>query len=208
MDKEKKLEDYIRELGEGLQQGKGLTGKDGVLTPLIKRIIEASLEGELDHHLCESKTHTQNRRNGRMSKNLKSSMGRLEIFTPRDRAGTFDPQLIPKGERNLPGDLDDKIIGLYGLGMSYSDIQSHLAEMYGVNVSDGLINSITDRVIPAIREWQSRPLARLYCVVWMDAMHFKVREDGQVVTKAVISHDYYPPVDSILAVGPEPEPGK
>jgi transposase-like protein len=85
----------------------------------------------------------------------------------------------------LPGDLDEKILGLYGLGMSYNDIQSHLSQMYGIDVSDGVLNSITDRVIPAIREWQSRPLERLYCIIWMDAIHFKVREDRRVITKAV-----------------------
>jgi len=78
-------------------------------------------------------------------------------------------------------------MGLYGLGMSYKDIQTHLSEMYGLSVSDGVINSITDRVVPAIREWQSRPLERLYAIVWMDAIHFKIREDGKVITKAVYS---------------------
>lgn len=185
MEKQKTLDDYIQELGEGLRQGKGLTGQGGVLTPLIKQVIEASLEGELDHHLQQQAPGTGNRRNGHTQKNLKSSMGSIEIFTPRDRHSSFSPEVIPKGQRNLPGDLDEKIIGLYGLGMSYSDIQQHISQMYGLHVSDGLINSITDRVIPAIRQWQSRPLERLYCVVWMDAMHFKVRQDGRVITKAV-----------------------
>jgi transposase-like protein len=87
----------------------------------------------------------------------------------------------------LPGDLEDKILGLYGLGMSYRDIQTHLVEMYGLTVSDGVLNSITDRVIPAIREWQGRPLERLYAIVWMDAIHFKIRDEGKVITKAVYS---------------------
>ena len=185
MEKQKKLEDYIRELGEDIRQGKGLTGDQGVLTPLIKEIIEASLEGELDHHLDNRPPQVKNRRNGRTQKNLKSSLGSFEIFTPRDREGSFNPKIIPKGQRNLPGDLDEKIIGLYGLGMSYADIRAHMAEMYGLHVSDGLINSITDKVVPTIREWQARPLERLYCIIWMDAIHFKVREDGQVKTKAV-----------------------
>ena len=185
MDKQLNLQDYIKELGEGLRKGKGLTGDGGVLTPLIKEVIEASLEGELDHHLKQQPREARNRRNGRTQKNLKSSLGSIEIFTPRDRQSSFNPEIIPKGQRHLPGDLDEKIIGLYGLGMSYSDIQQHISEMYGMHVSDGLINSITDRVIPAIREWQSRPLERLYCIIWMDAMHFKVREDARVVTKAI-----------------------
>jgi putative transposase len=185
MEKQKKLEDFIRELSEELRAGKVLTGSQGVLTPLIKEIIESSLEGELDHHLEEKSPEIKNRRNGRTPKNLKSSLGSFEILTPRDREGSFNPQIVPKSQRNLPGDLDEKIIGLYGLGMSYSDIQGHIAEMYGLQVSDGLINSITDKVIPTIREWQARPLERLYCIIWMDAIHFKVREDGQVRTKAV-----------------------
>ena len=185
MEKDKKLEDYIQQLGEEIRKGKGLTGKDGALTPLIKEVIQASLEGELDHHLKEQVPPNKNRRNGRTPKNLKSSMGSFEIYTPRDREGSFEPQIVPKGQRNLPGDIDEKIIGLYGLGMSYSDIQQHLSEMYGLQVSDGLINSITDKVIPAIREWQARPLERLYCILWMDAIHFKVRQEGQVISKAV-----------------------
>ena len=147
MEKDKKLEDYIQQLGEEIRKGKGLTGKDGALTPLIKEVIQASLEGELDHHLNEQVPPNKNRRNGRTPKNLKSSMGSFEIYTPRDREGSFQPQIVPKGQRNLPGDIDEKIIGLYGLGMSYSDIQQHLSEMYGLQVSDGLINSITDKVI-------------------------------------------------------------
>lgn len=185
MEKDKKLEDYIQELGEQLRQGKGLTGKSGALTPVIKEVIEASLDGELDHHLQSKDPGDKNRRNGRTQKNLSSSLGSFEIFTPRDRDGSFTPQIVPKGQCSLPGDIDEKIIGLYGLGMRYSDIQSHIAEMYGLNVSDGLINSITDKVIPTIKEWQARPLERLYCIIWMDAIHFKVRQDRRVITKAV-----------------------
>ena len=185
MKKDKNLKDYIKELSEQLQQGKSLTGKEGILTPLIKQVIEASLDAEIEHHLEDKPPGDTNRRNGWTPKNLKSTLGNIEIYTPRDRDASFAPELIPKGQRNLPGDLDEKILGLYGLGLSYSDIQQHITEMYGLHVSDGLINSITDKVIPAIRQWQSRPLERLYCVVWMDAMHFKVRQDGRVITKAI-----------------------
>jgi len=185
MKKQMKLEDYLKELGDGIREGKGLTGKGGVLTPLIKKVIEASLDGELEEHLRETRSSDSNRRNGKTIKRLKSSVGGLEIFTPRDRNSSFEPQIIEKGQRVLPGDLDEKIVGLYGLGMSYSDIQFHMADMYGLSVSDGLINTITDKIIPVIREWQARPLERLYCMIWMDAMHFKVREEGRVITKAV-----------------------
>jgi len=185
MDENKNLEEFSQEAAKLLKQGKPLTGDNGIFTPLIKKVLEAALEGELDAHLEQTRSKEKNRRNGRTAKNLKSSLGAFEIFSPRDRSGSFDPQIIGKRQTMLPGDLDDKILGLYGLGMSYSDIQSHLSEMYGVSVSDGVINSITDRVIPEIRQWQSRPLERLYAIVWMDAIHFKVREDGVVLTKAV-----------------------
>jgi transposase-like protein len=185
MEKKFDYETLSKEIAAQIRSGKPLTGKDGAFTPLIKQVIEAALEGEMDEHLRESREMTTNRRNGRVRKNLKSSMGGIEIFSPRDRDGSFTPCTIAKRQRILPGDLDDKIVALYSRGMSYSDMRSHIQEMYGVNVSDGTMNSITDRVIPAIREWQNRPLERLYAIVYMDAMHFKIRDDGRVTTKAI-----------------------
>lgn len=182
-----KWDEFSKEAAEQIRQGKPLTGEGGIFSPLIKQVIEAALEGEMDEHLQETRQKENNRRNGHTQKNLKSSMGGIEIFAPRDRNGSYDPQTIEKRQTMLPNDLEEKILGLYGLGMSYSDIQSHLKEMYGITVSDGTINSITDRVIPAIREWQGRPLERLYAIIWMDAIHFKIREDGKVITKAVYS---------------------
>ena len=187
MKKKINWDEFSKEAVEQIRQGKPLTGYGGIFSPLIKQIVEAALEGELDNHLNETREIESNRRNGHTPKNLKSSLGGIEIFAPRDRNASFEPQTIEKRQTMLPGDLEDKILGLYGLGMSYSDIQTHLKEMYGLSVSDGAINAITDRVIPAIREWQSRPLERLYAVVWMDAIHFKIREDGRVITKAVYS---------------------
>lgn len=178
-------DEFSRKAAELIRQGKPLTGERGIFSPLIKQVVEAALEGELDSHLQQTRKDERNRRNGHTQKNLKSSLGGIEIFAPRDRNGSFEPQTVEKRQTMLPRDLEDKILGLYGLGMSYSDIQTHLTEMYGLSVSDGTINAITDRIIPAIREWQSRPLERIYAVVWMDAIHFKIREDGKVVTKAV-----------------------
>jgi transposase-like protein len=180
-------DEFSKKAAELIRQGKPLTGDGGIFTPLIKHVVEAALEGELDSHLEQTRQSEQNRRNGRTQKNLKSSIGSIEIFTPRDRTGSFEPQTIEKRQTVLPGDLDEKILGLYGLGMSYKDIQTHLSEMYGLSVSEGTLNNITDRVIPAIRQWQSRPLERLYPIIWMDAMHFKIREDGKVINKAVYS---------------------
>jgi putative transposase len=187
MDTKINWDEFSKEAAELLRQGKPLTGDNGIFTPLIKQVIEASLEGEMDEHLAQTRKPKKNRRNGHAQKNLKSSLGGIEIFTPRDRDSSFEPLTIEKRQTMLPKDLEDKILGLYGLGMSYSDIQAHLQEMYGVYVSDGSINAITDRIIPAIRDWQSRPLERLYAIVWMDAIHFKIRSDGTVVTKAVYS---------------------
>jgi transposase-like protein len=188
--KEKKQinwKEFSKQAAEQLRSGKPLTGKGGVFTPLIKQVIEASLEGELDAHLSETRDSSSNRRNGHTEKTLKSSLGSIPISTPRDRNASFYPESIEKRQTTLPGDLEDKILGLYSHGMSYRDIRSHLHDMYGVSMSDGTLNSITDRVIPAIRQWQERPLERLYGILWLDAIHFKVREDGKVITKAVYS---------------------
>jgi putative transposase len=181
------FEAFAKQAGEQLRQGKPFTGKDGVFTPLLKRILEASLEGELDGHLEESRKPSKNRRNGHTPKNLKSSLGSIEIFSPRDRNSTFDPQTIPKHQRSVSDDIDKKILSLYGAGMSYSDIQSHLKDMYGVAISDGTLTAITDRIIPQIKEWQNRPLESIYPVIWLDAMHFKVRHEGMVKSRAIYS---------------------
>jgi transposase-like protein len=181
------FEAFVRQAGEQLRQGKPFTGKEGVFTPLLKRVLEASLEGELDEHLQESRQRESNRRNGHTRKNLKSSLGAFEICSPRDRNSTFEPQTVAKRQRTISEDIDKKILALYGLGMSYGDIQSHLKDMYGVELSDGTLTAITDRIIPEIKEWQNRPLESVYPVIWLDAMHFKVRHEGMVKSKAVYS---------------------
>jgi transposase-like protein len=114
-------------------------------------------------------------------------LGGFEIFSPRDRNASFEPQTISKRQRIISEDIDKKILGLYSRGMSYSDIQAHLKEIYGVELSDGTLTAITDRIIPAIKEWQNRPLENVYPVIWLDAMHFKVRHEGVVKSKAIYS---------------------
>jgi transposase-like protein len=185
-----KQEDYnfdqiSKTLANELRNGKKLTGKDGALTPLLKKVIEAALEGELDEHIQETKTGTKNRRNGHTQKNLKTSFGDIEIFPPRDRDGSFNPQTIEKRKRILPGDLDEKILALYSRGLSYSDIRAQIEDIYGVQISDGTISAITDRIIHVVREWQSRPLETIYPIIWMDAIHFKIRDEGSVKSKAL-----------------------
>ncbi len=170
-----------------LKSGESLTGKDGILTPLIKQIIEASLEGELDAHLSEKRSEAGNRRHGKTSKLLKTGTESFELETPRDRAGTFEPQIVKKRQTVLNESLDNKILSLYALGMSYEGIQGHLAEMYGLEVSAAKISLISDKLMPVITEWRNRPLESVYSIVFLDAMHFKVRVEGKVVSKAFYS---------------------
>lgn len=186
MDKNFDFESFSRQAIEKLKQGKPLTGTEGVFTPLLKMILEASLEGEISDHVQETKS-LKNRRNGKSKKTIKSELGSFELETPRDRNGSFEPQTISKRQVSISRDIDKKILGLYGLGMSYSDIQNHIKEMYDFELSDATISSITDRIIPEIKEWQNRPLESVYPLIWLDAMHYKVREDGQVKSKAVYS---------------------
>src|SRR3972149_9475462 len=181
------FEKFAREAAEELKSGKPMVGRDGVFTPLLKRIIEASLQGELDAHLKETRKQENNRRNGQKRKNIQSPLGGFEIFSPRDRNATFEPQLVQKRQHKITSDIDAQTLALYGRGMSYSDIQSHLEEMYGIEVSEGTLSAITDRIIPEIKEWQNRPLESVYPVIWLDAMYFKVRDNGVVKAKAIYS---------------------
>lgn len=141
----------------------------------------------MDAHLADTRKSAKNRRNGHSTKNLSSPLGGFEIFSPRDRNATFTPQIVEKRKHKITSDIDAQILALYGRGMSYSDIQSHLSQMYGIDVSDGTISAITDRIIPAIKEWQNRPLESVYPVIWLDAMYFKVRDKGVVKAKAIYS---------------------
>lgn len=164
-----------------LKTGKKLEGRDGAMTPLIKRLLEASMEGEMDTHLDESRP---NRRNGKGKKTVKTSFGDVNIETPRDRDGTYSPELLPKRQRVLGLSLESKIISLYSMGMSYRDISKHIEEMYDMEVSAAQITSITDKIWPEIEEWRSRPLDDVYPFVWLDAMFYKVKQDGQIKSMA------------------------
>lgn len=175
--------DFEREALQKLKIGSPLEGKDGILTPLIKRLVEASLEGELDAHLHTGEA--PNRRNGKNSKKVKTALGTVDITTPRDRNASFEPELLPKRATTLGPTLDHKVISLYGIGMSYSDICSHLEEMYGTITSPATLSAITDRVIEDVQTWQSRPLESVYPFLWLDAIHYKVKENGGIRSKAV-----------------------
>lgn len=183
------FEKFSLEVREGLYQKKPLLGQGGLFTPLIKKFLEAALEGEMEAHLQESthKPGPRNRRNGKSRKQVQSAVGAFELLSPRDRDGSFEPEIIGKRQVKITSDIDQKIIGLYGMGMSYSDIQRHLKETYDFDISDGTLSAITDRILPEIKEWQNRPLESIYPVIWLDAMFYKVREEGIVKSKAVYS---------------------
>jgi len=162
-----------------------LAGKNGLFTDLYKKLLEKALEGEIDQHMVYEDEQVKNRKNGKTSKTVRSSRGSFELQTPRDRSGTFEPELIKKRQIFLGGEVETKIISLYSYGMSYKDIEDHVREMYGIDVSPALISSVTDKVLPEIESWQNRPLNECYPVIWMDAMHFKVRVEGRVKAMAV-----------------------
>ncbi|MBZ0070666.1 MAG: IS256 family transposase [Gammaproteobacteria bacterium] len=168
---------------KALREGKDLTGKDGVLTPLIKQLTEAALHAERDCHLAED--DTPNRKNGSTSKTVKSPIGSFELHTPRDRAGTFEPQLIKKHQTHLTDELERKILALFSLGMSYQDIRANIKDLYGIEISNGTLNAITDRLIPELQAWRERDLDAIYPIVWLDAIHYKIKENGRYVSKAI-----------------------
>lgn len=179
MNKDFDLEQAIK----ALQSGQDLTGKDGFLTPLIKQITEAALKAELEQHL--EGDEQPNRKNGSSKKTIKSSVGTFELDTPRDRSGTFEPQLVKKNQTKLTDEIDRKILSMFSLGMSYRDIRGHVEDIYGIDVSEATITGVTDRLIPELKEWQQRPLDALYPFVWLDAIHYKIKEDGRYVSKAI-----------------------
>lgn len=166
-----------------LQAGKDLTGKDGILMPLIKQLTEAAINAELDHHL-DNDTEP-NRKNGKGSKTIRTGSGSFELNASRDRAGSFEPQLIKKNQTQLTPEIDRKILSLFSHGMSYRDMKYHIHDLYGIEVSTGAITAITDQLIPELKEWQQRPLDSVYPIVWMDAVHYKIREEGRYISKAI-----------------------
>ena len=187
-DKKKETPEYraMRDLAlDQLRSGKSLTGEGGVFAPIIKEFLESALSAEMEDHLSEEERSFGNKRNGKGSKNLKTSSGTISIETPQDRHSSFEPEIIKKRQRVLADSLAPKIIGLYGKGMSLRDISSHVAEMYDTEVSPTILSEITDRIIPQVKAWQNRPLEDVYPIVWLDAMHYKVKDEGRVVSRAV-----------------------
>jgi putative transposase len=160
-------------------------GKDGLVDELKRALTERALNAEMDHHLDgEAAEGRANSRNGYGRKTLLTDDGKLPISIPRDRLATFDPQLIAKYRRRLPG-FDDKIVSMYARGMTAREIRGHLADLYGLEVSPDLVSAVTDAVLDEIAEWQDRPLEPLYPLVFFDALRVKIRDEGTVRNKAV-----------------------
>lgn len=166
-----------------------ITGPDGLIKTLIKRVVEQAMNAEMTNHLGYEKhkavpDKTSNSRNGTSSKTVKTEIGDVDINVPRDRDSAFEPQIVKKHQRRFEG-FDDKIISMYARGMTTRDIQGHLMDIYGVEVSPDLISDVTNSIIDDVREWQNRPLDNVYPVVFLDAIVVKGRTDGKVINKSV-----------------------
>lgn len=168
-----------------LYKGDPLLGGDGIFTDMLQAMVNAALEGELDNELKEKLPGSTNRRNGHIEKEVKSSVGPLTIRTPRDRTGDFEPVMVKKWSRDLDTGIDNIILSFYARGQSIEDIRYQLKQIYGLEVSSGVISAVTDRVWEAITEWQTRTLHSCYPIVYLDAIHYKVRDSGQVKSKAI-----------------------
>lgn len=183
----------LREMMEGyLKENPVKDGKDvnSIMREMMSVILEGTLDGELDDELGYSKydyknKDTSNSRNGYSKKTMHTNYGDMDINIPRDRNGEYEPKVIKKYQNTLTQDMEEKIISMYAKGMTTGDIENHLNEMYGMDVSDSTISRITDKILPIVKEWQERPLEEIYAVVYLDAIHFHVRSEGRIVKKAV-----------------------
>jgi putative transposase len=181
--------ELLDELLKDYQKPEDLLGQDGLLQQLTKALLERALNGELTHHLGYQKhgssgNNSGNSRNGTTPKTLRGKRGQVQIDVPRDRNSEFEPQLVKKNQTRFDG-LDEKIISLYSRGMTQREIQGHLEEIYGVEVSPSLISTVTDAVLDEVRAWQTRPLDSVYPILYLDALQVKVKAQGRVTNKAI-----------------------
>ena len=181
--KDPRIPDHLLDQLLAGAEAKSAFAKDGLLDELKKALAERALNAEMDHHL-DQESEAGNTRNGYGRKCVLTDTGKIDLEIPRDRLATFDPQLIAKYQRRFPG-FDDKIVSMYARGMSTREIQGHLRELYGLEVSPDLVSAVTDAVLDEVAEWQSRPLEALYPLVFLDAIRVKVRDEGTVRNKAV-----------------------
>lgn len=166
---------------KGQPPGEGI---DPILRPMLKEFLESMLEGEMDAHMAQERAEGH-RRNGKLRKTMKTREGAFELETPRDRNGTFEPQAVGKQQTLVSEEVENKVLRLYAKGLSVRDICDEIAEMYGFTLSPAMMRAITDRVIPMLNECKQCPLEAHYSIVWLDAMFYKVREDGRVQTRAL-----------------------
>ena len=181
--------DLLDELLADYEKPEDLLGEEGLIKQLKKALLERALGAELSEHLGYAKgdpagNGTGNSRNGYSAKSVLTEDGKIDLAVPRDRNGSFEPVIVPKGERRLDG-FDDRIVSLYARGMTVREVRGHLRELYGVDVSPDLISRVTDAVLEEVREWQNRPLDTVYPVVFFDALRVKIRDEGLVRNKAV-----------------------
>lgn len=181
--------EVLDELIKGYKTPEDLIGENGLLKQLTKALLERAMSAELAHHLGYEKHdpagyNSGNSRNGSTSKVVQGEFGEIQVETPRDRNSTFEPQILKKHQRRFDG-FDDKILSMYSRGMTTRDIQSHLHEMYGIEVSPTLISEVTDAVAEDVKTWQSRPLEAVYGIVYLDALYVKMRHEGRVENRAV-----------------------
>lgn len=181
--------ELVDELLKGYQKPEDIIGENGLLKRLMKALLERTLNAELTHHLGYEKHdpaghNSGNSRNGATSKTVKGEFGEIVVDTPRDRNGTFEPQILGKHQTRFEG-FDDKILSMYARGMTTREIQGHLQEMYGIEVSPTLISDVTDAVLDEVKGWQNRPLETIYGVVYLDALYVKMRHEGRVENRAV-----------------------
>ena len=179
----------VRELMQELDIN-DMSDINALFKEFVGDILENGLEAELDDELGYSKydyrnKDTDNSRNGHSTKTMKTSFGEVDIAVPRDRKGEFEPQFVRKQQTSLSGDIEEKILSMYAKGMTTRDIDAHIREIYGIEVSDSTVSRITDKILPVVKEWQQRPLEEIYAVVFLDAIHYHVRSEGQIVKKAV-----------------------
>jgi len=182
------LDELAKQIAKQYPTKEDLLGETGIFQELFKRTLQSALDGELTHYLGyekhERSPESENKRNGYSPKQIKSSKGELEVKVPRDRKGEFEPELLPKYQKRF-NELDDKIIALYARGLSTRDIQDQLKEIYGVDVSPTLISTVTASVMEDVKAWQTRPLDRIYPIVYLDCIVVKVKEDNRIMNKSV-----------------------
>lgn len=192
--KNKTLEDLIPDealrarVKEQLYSGQPLLGQGSVFSEMLQALVNASLDGEIEHFMKEGDNREGgNRRNGHMEKSVRSTAGPLKIRTPRDRKGAFEPILIEKGQRELPSGLDEVILSLYARGQSVEDVRAQLLKIYGLELSAGQISTITERVWDEVLRWQQRPLEACYTIIYLDGIHFRVQAEGRFEGKVILT---------------------